>query len=121
MEITLTCKRKHVEGIVTSLECEGYSIYKQPVPLYLNAKKEDDTALYAVFGRCIYNTGTAIEEWYALNRTGWWYYSNSHVETCYIQGENHDVIQWNALALPATDNNTNVIQLLKAGENKCHR
>ena len=91
IKIAITCEKRYVEGIVTSLECEGYHCSLTPIQLNLDNAKE--TALYSITGSCLASNRTARDEFYAL-RTDGWFAQESHVKACRIRGDNRDTVSW---------------------------
>ena len=93
MRIVIVCEKREVERVVISLECEGYHIPQQPVPLWV--RTDGDRIPYCVIGERPGNGWDASREFNALYCAGW-FTTYSPVRSCRIQDDVNGYAQWPA-------------------------
>ena len=91
MEIAITCRKCDVDRILTSLECEGYRVSLQPIPIYQGDTRE--TTPYFLLGERSDQGRRAREELLILQALCW-FKSPSLIRTCTIVDDTGTHAQW---------------------------
>ena len=90
MKVVTTAQKQYIEGLVTSLECEGYYFSAQPISLYLGDSTE--TTPFAIAGKRPDNGKTPLEELHILYAVGCVGYPGE--QSWRIIADNGDLITW---------------------------
>ncbi len=91
MKIAITCKKCDIDCVVISLECEGYKISEQHIPLQLDNITE--TTLHAVCGEKSNTDESAWTEFCALSSAGW-FTPPCIITSCFITDDKMTHITW---------------------------
>ena len=93
MNITVTCKKKDISCVITSLECEGYRISSAPASLYVDNITE--ATPYSIYGDRSDLDERAGAEFDALHKGGWFKFPPI-ITSCLIVDDKGGCVRWPA-------------------------